>query len=278
MTYESLVGRIESLPPLSDTAIIVEQLYSEGLENVDIQKLVKIIEEDALLTANILKMINAPIYGFSKRIASVSQAVTLFGTQMIYGLVINYSIHEKLRANIRPYGISNSEFNDICHLQSALMRQWYTKIEAKHANFLASLALIMEGGRLILAKEITASSYIKEFKEGLLKCENIEQYEDDLFETTSYYLSALLFEHWNLEPLYVYMLEGLDYELENTSPKMEKYINILDVIRIAVNVKEVLTKKSISRACAAVEDIGLNPYEFEKIAQKIKRTYDKTKQ
>ena len=43
MTYESLVKNIESLPPLSNIASIIQELYANGAGNVDIIKLVKII-------------------------------------------------------------------------------------------------------------------------------------------------------------------------------------------------------------------------------------------
>ncbi|NOR58501.1 MAG: HDOD domain-containing protein, partial [Sulfurimonas sp.] len=132
MKFDAIVKRIDSLPPLSNATVFVQQLYAEGAENVDIIKLVRIIESDALLTLNILKMINAPIYGFSRKIASVSQAVTLFGTEIIYGLVMNYSILEALKANTSAYGISSTKFNDVCHLQSALMMQLYSKVDLRH--------------------------------------------------------------------------------------------------------------------------------------------------
>jgi len=274
MNYRAIVEKIESLPPLSNAAVFVQELYEEGAENVDIIKLVRIIEADALLTANILKMINAPIYGFSRKIASISQAVTLFGTEIIYGLVMSYAILEKLKANTRPYGVTTSKFNDICHLQSALMMQWYSKVDLRHAQFLAPLALIMEAGKLVLVKEVTSSSYTKEFQEGLLECENIAEYEDSLIGTTSYSLGGLLFEHWNLEPLYVEMLKGLDYEC-NAGFQMEYYINTLNVVRTAVNVKEVLTDESIKKACLIVKDMDLDVEHFKHVAQRIKESYEK---
>lgn len=275
LTFEDIVKTIESLPPLSHASIGIQHLYTNGAENVDIFRLVKLIESDALLTANVLKMINAPYYGFSRKIASVSQAVTLFGTEIIYGIVMNYSIHEKLTANLRAYGVSNSKFNDICHLQSALMMQWYSRVDLRHAQFLSPLALIMETGKLIVADEVTKSSYIKEFRTGLINADDIAEYEHDLFGTTSYFVSGLLFEHWNLEPLYVEMLKGLDFERANIGKRMEYYIDTLDVVRTAVNVKEVLTKDSIENASVIVKDMGLEVDEFERIARRIKTSYAK---
>ncbi|EDZ62622.1 putative signal transduction protein [Sulfurimonas gotlandica GD1] len=274
MNFKAIVQRVESLPPLSNATVFVQQLYKEGAENVDIIKLVRIIESDALLTLNILKMINAPIYGFSRKIASVAQAVTLFGTEIIYGLVMNYSIMEALKANTSSYGVTSAEFNDVCHLQSALMLQWYSKVDLRHSQFLAPLALVMEAGKLILVREIEASDYVKDFKNGLKECSSIEVYEHSMFDTTSYYITALLFEHWNLEPLYVDMLKGLDFD-NNEGFKMEYYINTLHVVRTAVNVKEVLTDASIEKACLLVEDMDLDSDYFRHVAKRIRAAYEK---
>ncbi|WP_455755972.1 HDOD domain-containing protein [Sulfurimonas sp.] len=273
MDFSLIIERIESLPPLSNATVFVQQLYLNGAENVDIVKLVRIIESDALLTANILKMINAPMYGFSRKIASVSQAVTLFGTELIYGLVMSYSIIEVLKADTTAYGLTSTEFNEMCLMQSALMMQWYSNIDVRHAQFLAPLALIMEAGKLILANEIEESDYSTEFKKGLKKCSVIEEYEYSLVGTTSYFLSALLFEHWNLEPLYVDMLKGLDFE-GKPGFKMEYYIDTLHAVRTAINVKEMLTKDSIENACLVVEDMDLDTDHFRHIAQRIKKNYE----
>ncbi|MDQ7046023.1 MAG: HDOD domain-containing protein [Sulfurimonas sp.] len=277
MKYADLIKTIESLPPLSNSSNLIKKLYSEGADNVDIIKLVRIIESDALLTANILKMINAPYYGFSKKIASVAQAVSLFGTHIVYGLVINYAMHEQIIAKTNAYNISPTNFNDMCHVQSNLMMQWYSKIDLRHAQFLAPLALIMESGKLILADDVVKSSYLLEFQQGLRDCKEIELYENELFGTTSYHISGLLFEHWNLEPLYVQMLKNLDFEDDIISGKMEYYIDTLDVIRTAVNVKEILTDASIEKASIIVANLDLDAEHFKHVAKRIKKSYDALK-
>jgi len=277
MNYEDVVNNIESLPPLSDSANLIKKLYEEGAENVNIIQLVRIIESDALLTANILKMINAPYYGFSRKIASVAQAVSLFGTNIVYGLVINYAVSERIIAKTHAYNVSASNFNDICHMQSNLMIQWYSKIDLRHAQFLAPLALIMEAGKLIVADEVDKSAYIVEFQDGLKKCDAVEIYEYELIGTTSYYLSGLLFEHWNLEPLYVKMLKNLDIEVDNVREKMDYYIETLNVIRTAINVKDVLTDESIEKASIIVENLDLDTEHFKNVAHRIKKSYEAQK-
>ena len=272
MDFEGIVNQIESLPPLSDTALLVQNLYKDGAQNVNIIKLVRAIESDALLAANILKMINSPLYGFSRKIVSISQAVTLFGTQIIFGLVVRFSIESVVVANLRAYGVSNTVFNDVCHMQSSLMSQWYSKVDLRHSQFLTPLALIMESGKLVIAKEVTSSGSIKSFSQGLKKYDDISHFENSFFGTSSYYVSGLLFEHWNLEPLYVDMLKGLDFEHEASS-KMGIYVDTLDVVRTAVNVKNILTDESIAQASDIVGEMGLNTEYFESVAHTIRENY-----
>ncbi|MBN2816573.1 MAG: HDOD domain-containing protein [Campylobacterales bacterium] len=274
MNYEALVTQIECLPPLLDTAQIVQTLYAEGAQNVDIVRLVRAIESDALLAANILRMINSPLYGFSKQITSVAQAVTLFGTQMVFGLVVRYSINSVIIANLRPYGASNELFNEMCHLQSVLIHEWYSRVHLEYAQFLTPLALIMESGKLVFAKEITNQGTIKEFSSGLKTSANISLYENDTFGTSSYYISGLLFEHWNFNSLYVDILKSLDYEQPN-SLEIAEYIDALDVVRTAVNVKEMLTEASIKDASIIVEEIGLDVEVFVQAAKRVKSRNEK---
>ena len=108
-------------------------------------------------------------------------------------------------------------------------------------------------------------------------CDNIEKCEHELVGTTSYYISGKLFEYWNLDPLYVDILKGLDFQ-EHTNEKIEKYIDILDVVRVAVNLKGILTKDSIYQASGIVQDIGLNEKDFIKVALKVKDQYEDAKE
>ncbi len=304
MTFESLIENIDDMPPLSDIARVMQSLYSSGIDNVDIKKLVKMIESDVMLTANILKMINSPYYGFKNKISSVSQAVTLFGTQKIYGLVIHFAMSNQLKADTAIYGFNNAQFNEMCILQSSLMMQWYAKVDLRDTHILTSLSLIMESGKLIVSKELHGSDYLEVYRKGFLACTNIQDFEREFLGTTSYYLSAILFEHWNLEPIYAEVLKELDPNEEDEKIKesdrltkeyvdvildskdkvdtiekgandvIKQYAAAIDVVRTAVNLKEVLTDQSIKKACVKVQEIGLDAERFEVVARRIKKKYE----
>jgi len=278
MTYEDLVKNIDDMPPLSKVAMVIQGLYAHGARNVDVRKLIRMVEADVMLTANILKTINSPYYGFKSRISSISQAVTLLGTQQIYSLVIHYAISQHLTADTTIYGFNNAQFNEMCILQSSLMMQWYAKIDLHDTHILTSLALIMESGKIIISKELMGSDYREEYRKGFLACDNIPKFEQEFLYTTSYNLSALLFEHWNLTSIYSIVLKNLDKEEseydEEVDAIMAQYIKAIDVIRTAVNLKEVLTDESIKKASKKVSEMGLSSEDFEVVANRIRKKYE----
>ena len=72
------------------------------------------------------------------------------------------------------------------------------------------------------------------------------------------------------------MLQNLDIETEHISGKLEYYIETLDVIRTAVNVKNILTDESIEKASRVVQSLDLDPEHFTHVAKRIKKAYDKS--
>lgn len=277
LTFADIVKQVESLPPLSQVMLQIEHLYNNGAENVNVIKLIRLIEKDATLTANVLKFVNDPKYGFSKKISSVSQAVTLLGTQIVYGIVTDYALHEILQADVSAYGVTNITFNDVCHLQSALVMQWYSVIDLRDAQFLTPLALIMEAGKIVISKEVARSNYTSAFRKALAKSKKIEDFELEMFDTTSYYVSALLFEHWNLNTTFVEVLKNLDFEQKGVSKRILALRDVLHVVRTAVNLKEPLSYKSITEAAELVKQMGMSEETFFHVATRLKKTYEKSK-
>ncbi len=275
-SFESLIKRIETLPPLSDTAQKILKLYAQNEDDVDVRKLARLIEDDTLLTANILGMINDPKYGFHKKITSVAQAITLFGSRIMKGFILSFVMKEHIRPDMSAYGISNEKFNDMCHLQSALLFQWYMGVDIKRAQVLVPLALIMETGKVIFAQEMAQSDYAHLFTEEIYHAQNMEEIEDQYGGTTSYYLSGLLFEHWNFSPRYTQILKALDYSDEESDVD-ELDLDILDVIRTAINIKGFLNKENMDRSMALVKELGMDEANFMKAALRIKNAYDVAK-
>ena len=80
----------EDLPTLSPVAIKIVKLASN--ENTSAADIAKLISMDPALTARVLKIINSPFYGFSKKITSLSQAISLLGMKAIKTLTLGITV------------------------------------------------------------------------------------------------------------------------------------------------------------------------------------------
>lgn len=275
-SFESLVNRIETLPPLSDSAQKIMSLYAQGEDDIDVRKLTRLIENDTLLTANILGMINDPKFGFNNKINSVSQAITLFGTRIIKGFILSFVIKEHIKLDMSAYGVSNEKFNDMCQLQAALLFQWYMAVDIKRAQILVPLSLIMEAGKVIFAQEMGASDYGHLFTEEIYYAQNMEEVEHKYSDTTSYYIGGLLFEHWNFPQRYIEIMKSLDFDDEGYEVD-QLDLDILDIVRTAINVKGFLTKETIGKASELIKELEMDEPSFMHAALRIKNAYDISK-
>jgi len=275
-SFKSLVSQIDTLPPLSDSAQKILAMYAQDDDDIDLRKLARFIEQDTALTANILAMINDPRLGFSNKIRSVSQAITLFGTKIVKGFVLSFAMKEHLSPSMSAYGLSNTHFNDMCQLQSALLFQWYMGVDIKRAQILVPLALIMEMGKVVFAQEMAQSDYGRLFTEEILFSKSMKETEYKYSDTTSYYIGGLLFEHWNFSHKYIDLMKSLDFDdLGLDVDPID--LSVLEVIRLAVNVRGFLTKTNLEKACELLRELEMDEAGFMKAALRIKNAYEDAK-
>lgn len=83
---EKLRVIIDEIPPLSNTTSqLLEQI---GNPNHSLQDIVKIVNQDAVLTGLVLKTVNSSYYGLSKTIESVDDAIKYLGDSAVAGLAL----------------------------------------------------------------------------------------------------------------------------------------------------------------------------------------------
>ncbi len=121
----NLLKKIKALPPLDDTIMKIQRICTD--KNSSLNDLVKVVEGDPMLTANILKSSNSPLYGFSREIKNVSHAISLFGMATIRGFALSSAIKQNMKIDLSPYDLTNAKFLEISVAQSALMFNWFSK-------------------------------------------------------------------------------------------------------------------------------------------------------
>ena len=83
---QELIKRIDDLPTLPRTVLKITELVNDPKSSA--KDLARVITEDQVLTARLLKLVNSSFYGFPQRISTVTGAIVLLGFDAIRSLLL----------------------------------------------------------------------------------------------------------------------------------------------------------------------------------------------
>jgi len=258
-----MLEEIKSLPPLPISIVRIQEICMSN--DTDIDELSRVIEHDPMLSANILKSVNSPLYGMSKEISSIHQAVMLFGISMIRGFAAASAIKKSIIIDLSSYSVTIDDLTKVSALQTALAREWYRNVDKSMLPLLQSSAFLMELGKLVASLKIISSGNLADFISDIAEGKSVEETERKYLESSSYEIAAIMFEHWNFEPALIDALR------EITDPSTQNpYSRALRAITQAVNFQEIFSEQSLSAALATIEEFGLNKDAFEEAVLTVK--------
>ncbi len=183
-------GRLYSLP-----AVAAQVLELTDAPTVDVRALKQCIENDPALAAKILRTVNSSLFGLSREVCDLNQALALLGTNPLKLLVLGFSLPEGLLSGIDG---------------EALRRYWHrTLVKAVAARELcqsfwrqngdeAFLAgLLQDVGELALLQEV-GGAYYRFLDTALSSSLDVSEAEQQAMQFDHRQLSARLLERWNL--------------------------------------------------------------------------------
>ena len=268
MTMNTILKeKLRQLPALPESAIKLEAIYHDPQSTFD--DMVKVLEIDPLLTADILKAANSPLYGFTREINSISQAVGLFGMGTIRGFALAMIVKKCFELNLAPYGISNSEFSDLSKAQNALAVTWYLRKSPQLMELLSPASFLIEIGKVMISQCILEEGKEEEFKAKIASADSVRNVEQEFCDTTTAEVSADIFNHWKFDEDLVNLIRfgGTPQECEEES--LKEAAKFLHVIRIATGLDGVFTPENLNKAKALVTEYGLDLESFEAAIEKM---------
>jgi len=264
---EEILKKIKQLPPLPESAMQIEAVYQNP--DSSFNDMVKILEKDPLLTADILKAANSPLYGFSREINAISQAVGLFGMGTVLGFALASIVKKSFTLNLSPYGINNEMFSNLSKKQHALMTSWCLRKENKLLGVLSPAAFLVEIGKVIIAQQVIADGKEEAFRDALANFQDVEAAEREIVGTDTPEVSATIFAQWKFEEGLVDVL-GHCMEPEKAEEEDRRAASILNVVRVAVPINGVITDESITAAKALIEKYELDMESFDTAIENAK--------
>ncbi len=265
---EDIVKNVKSLPPMPEAIQKIQAICNNP--DSSINDLIRVVEKDPALTANLLKSANSPLYGFSREITSISQAVSLFGMATVKGFAIASAVKSSFKMDFAPYGISAQHFIRVSEIQNGLTVRWISKIDRNMLNVLAPTSFLLEVGKVILADVVKKSGEAEKFKQDITTDgADIAEVEVKYFESTGEDVAAKIFEHWNFETLMVDSMKFLNHS-EEAYDEAKKYIYPLKAVKKLINIYSKFSDAQLEAALKIVEEAKLDKNIFLESVEAIK--------
>ena len=106
LTMDDALKAVRGLPSLP--AVVVDLLASLEQANIDIASLARKLALDQALAAKTLRLANSPFYGLPRQVATISEAISVFGLQNIRNLALTGAIFDGLsRERGGPLGFAD---------------------------------------------------------------------------------------------------------------------------------------------------------------------------
>jgi len=89
---QKIIEKIDDLPTLPRTVLKITELVNDPKSSA--KDLARVITDDQVLTARLLKLVNSSFYGFPQRISTVTGAIVLLGFDAIRNLLLTTSVFD----------------------------------------------------------------------------------------------------------------------------------------------------------------------------------------
>jgi putative nucleotidyltransferase with HDIG domain len=192
---EKIIARIEDLPTLPRTVLKITELVNDPKSSA--KELARVITDDQVLTARLLKLVNSSFYGFPQRISTVTAAIVLLGFDAIRNLLLTTSVFDLFAGENRKNRSDLEKFWD--HSLGCAVGAKVIGNHLRHDNI---EELFVSGLLHDIGKIVEIIYFPREFSEvaTAAKNENILMItaENKILGYNHAELGKLLGERWNL--------------------------------------------------------------------------------
>jgi len=262
---KTLLENINSVPALPESIQEVERVYQD--EDSTFEDMQKAIEKDPLLTADILRIVNSPMYGVKSTITNVKQAISLLGKESVRTFVLS-SAANSFTIDLSPYNMTTEQFKLACDRQLALMINWLIRRQPRRLAQLGPASFLVDLGRVIISKTLIEDGKVSEIQDAIASGKDIAKAEKAACGAQTTDVTATLFRNWNFDPEIIHVIRYSD-DPEGTMEEDREMAAELKAIRETVMPNGEITEESIETAKETIEEFELDLVSYERALERV---------
>ena len=190
-----ILSSVRALPPLP--VAVTRLLALARNPNVAFSEIIQVIESDQTLTARTLRAANSSLYGVSRRVQTVQQAVVLLGRNTITNMALGVSVMSAQADARKEWPIDASAFARHSIAVATLARALAEHLGLPHPEEAFVAGLLHDIGKLVLL------DYARDLYSGVLQAAQrgrkpLHLLEQNIFKTDHGAVGYALCAHWNI--------------------------------------------------------------------------------
>ncbi|MDF1875283.1 HDOD domain-containing protein [Sulfurimonas sp. SAG-AH-194-I05] len=265
---KELIEEIDQIPMLPESILKVEKVYAD--EESSIKDMTDALSSDPVIIANILKIANSPLYGFSAEIKDIARAASLYGKDTIRSFALNIAANECVPIDVTPYEITSGGYIKKAQTQNALITNWVSKVDRSLLANLAPASFLIEIGKIMISRYLVNHQLEGKFKELCSNTDStIEGNEKEVCGCNSYDVAATIFHHWNFDPELVHLVRYANTPDDALDEETKTLARYLHVAKTAVDFTGNLSKEGLEEAYDLIEEYELDRNKFDMAVEKI---------
>jgi len=177
--YKKDLGQIDNLPTLPVIYTEVDRLCQDP--DVGADQLSSVIENDPSITLKLLNLANSAFFGFSRKISTVRDAISLLGNQTVRNTILNIAVFEATKDLKDTAGLDKNQFWLHCVGVGSVARTLTAKLELEREDAFTA-GIVHDMGKVIL--DALIPDLIQPALDRLnLTVEQLDEWEEEIGET-----------------------------------------------------------------------------------------------
>jgi HD-like signal output (HDOD) protein len=195
ITDKEISDALEKIPPID--YVVARTLALLRDPTTSARRIAQEIAKDVLLSFEIMKIVNSPIYGFSRKVQSLEHAITLIGFKSVESIVLSAYTKRIYDVELKSFRLKRGELSI-----QAFIGAYAAKLVSQEnwpdlEDVTFASAVLRSIGKIIM--NYFLSKHFDKIKQELTKeSDNFDKIEKKIFGFTSNEFSVMILERWGI--------------------------------------------------------------------------------